>query len=319
MKKGSGVSQKYKIVIWAVRIWFIILLFCILGYLFTVPKTYIGMEGLKQIRRHEVLFCVALFMGRISSWLVFLVSLWGLTYLKEKSKSRRIITYILSFLFIFILGLSHLSRNVDNRYLGKYSEFSDHIEFIGDLNDDINDKEVDYIENAEILRFLSRKHSCTLHLEDNKKFRIMYGEAETLKKIIENNPNVRFNINYFINSGFIESIIPIECEINNSIEEETVPITLTPTLDESGILKKDTTYFIERPEIDDYEDLNEGLYWYVTKNGDFFEVNNATLKSKTNFPIFYKRGEYEVTLVIDYNEETGEYTPISNTITFVVE
>lgn len=73
------------------------------------------------------------------------------------------------------------------------------------------------------------------------------------------------------------------------------------------------TVLINRPEIKDYDGK---LYWYVTKNGEFSECFQADLRD--NFLNFAKKGEYTVTLVIDYNASTGEYTPISNTIEYTV-
>ena len=50
-----------------------------------------------------------------------------------------------------------------------------------------------------------------------------------------------------------------------------------------------------------------GLLWMICS----FQ---AYSKTWTNFLTFADKGDYTVTLVIDYDDATGEYTPISNTV-----
>ncbi len=146
-------------------------------------------------------------------------------------------------------------------------------------------------------------------------FVISRKDVAKINDMISQNDSGKFEVTYNDSTGFVEKIEFVE----ESKTIQSADITLTPDLDENGSLNKDTTYFIERPEIEGYEGLDGGLYWYVTKDGEFFESNNASLKKKVNFPSFYNRGDYEVTLVVDYDQETGEHTPISNTLSFSVK
>ncbi len=75
---------------------------------------------------------------------------------------------------------------------------------------------------------------------------------------------------------------------------------------------------INRPEIPQKE-TDKNLFLYVTKNGEFNKCFQAYSKTWTNFLTFADEGNYTVTLVTDYDDATGEYTPISNTIEYTVE
>ena len=75
---------------------------------------------------------------------------------------------------------------------------------------------------------------------------------------------------------------------------------------------------INRPEIPQKE-TDKNLFWYVTQNGKLCKCFQAYSKTWTNFLTFADKGDYTVTLVIDYDDATGEYTPISNTIEYTVE
>lgn len=88
------------------------------------------------------------------------------------------------------------------------------------------------------------------------------------------------------------------------------------------------TIFIDRPHIGLYDDVLIGINYpdislYVVKDGEFYETWNFSSKDWLNDLTFLaknrKYGEYELTLVYDYNEDTGDHTPISNTIKFTVD
>lgn len=64
-----------------------------------------------------------------------------------------------------------------------------------------------------------------------------------------------------------------------------------------------------------HSQVESKLFWFITKNGEFYKCNEAWNDS-TSFLSFEERGEYTVTLITDWNEKTGEYTPISNTIKY---
>ena len=102
-------------------------------------------------------------------------------------------------------------------------------------------------------------------------------------------------------------------------------IEITLEVDEKG------TVFINRPHIPYYDDkedigvvpLDRSISLYVKRDREFYQnwdfskkewINKLTfLKSNRNY------GNYEIILAFGYNETTGEYTPISNTIEYTVE
>lgn len=82
--------------------------------------------------------------------------------------------------------------------------------------------------------------------------------------------------------------------------------------------KNENVIIINRPEIP-HKETDKNLFWYVTKNGKFNECFQAYRSTWTNFLSFADPGNYTITLVIDYDDATGEYTAISNTIEYTVE
>ena len=88
------------------------------------------------------------------------------------------------------------------------------------------------------------------------------------------------------------------------------------TLTEEEIAHHEKRILVNRAEVDSYD---KNLFWYVTKKGEFSKCFQAYSKTWTNFLTFADKGDYTVTLVIDYDDATGEYTPISNTIEYTVE
>ena len=100
-------------------------------------------------------------------------------------------------------------------------------------------------------------------------------------------------------------------ENQKTSEIQMVEITLT-----KEEIAHEKRILVNRPEVDSYD---KNLFWYVTKNGEFSKCFQAYSKTWTNFLTFADKGDYTVTLVIDYDDATGEYTPISNTIEYTVE
>ena len=94
-------------------------------------------------------------------------------------------------------------------------------------------------------------------------------------------------------------------------EIKKVEITLTEEKSDHN----ERRILVDRPEMSD----KENLFWYVTQNGKFYKCFQAKYKTWTNFLTFADEGDYTVTLVKDYDEVIGEYTPISNTIAYTVD
>lgn len=124
-----------------------------------------------------------------------------------------------------------------------------------------------------------------------------------------------YQIEYYERSCFIKSITPIyEIKGKSSLNEVNVEITLTEEKTEQN--KK--AILVNRPEMSDKE-IVDHLFWYVTQNGKFYKSFQAKYKTWTNFLSLADKGDYTVTLVKDYDEATGEYTSISNTIEYTIE
>ena len=114
-------------------------------------------------------------------------------------------------------------------------------------------------------------------------------------------------------------------EHQTNIKENQSVVSSSDLKDDDSILLAEITIeenkniiLINRPEIQ-HKETDKNLFWYVTKNGEFNECFQAYRKTWTNFLTFADEGNYKVTLVTDYDDTTGEYTPISNTIEYTVE
>lgn len=112
-------------------------------------------------------------------------------------------------------------------------------------------------------------------------------------------------------------------ELLNELLDMDIEITLE--VDEKG------TVFINRPHIPYYDDkedigvvpLDRIISLYVKRDGEFYQNWDFSKKEWINKLTFLKSnrkyGNYEIILAFGYNETTGEYTPISNTIEYTVE
>ena len=114
-------------------------------------------------------------------------------------------------------------------------------------------------------------------------------------------------------------------EHQTNIKENQSVVSSSDLKDDDSILLAEITIeenkniiLINRPEIPQKE-TDKNLLWYVTQNGKLCKCFQAYRKTWTNFLTFADKGDYTVTLVIDYDDATGEYTPISNTIEYTVE
>lgn len=114
-------------------------------------------------------------------------------------------------------------------------------------------------------------------------------------------------------------------EHQTNIKENQSVVSSSDLKDDDSILLAEITIevnkniiLINRPEIPQKE-TDKNLFWYVTQNGKLCKCFQAYRKTWTNFLTFADKGDYTVTLVIDYDDATGEYTPISNTIEYTVE
>ncbi len=121
-----------------------------------------------------------------------------------------------------------------------------------------------------------------------------------------------YEIEYYERSRFIKSITPIyEIKDKSSLNDVKVEITLTEEKSDHN----ERRILVDRPEMSD----KDNLFWYVTQNGKFYKSFQAKYKTWTNFLSFADKDDYTVTLVKDYDESTGECTPISNTIAYTVD
>ena len=112
-------------------------------------------------------------------------------------------------------------------------------------------------------------------------------------------------------------------ELLNELLDMDIEITLE--VDEKG------TVLINRPHIPYYDDkedigvvpLDRSISLYVKRDGEFYQNWDFSKKEWINKLTFLKSnrkyGNYEIILAFGYNETTGEYTPISNTIEYTVE
>lgn len=118
-----------------------------------------------------------------------------------------------------------------------------------------------------------------------------------------------YRIEYYERSHFIKSITLINnTKVQDSLKEK---VEITVEGNKNAII-------INRPEMSQ-EEIDKNLFWYISKNGEFNECFQAYRKTWTNFLTFADEGNYTVTLVTDYDDATGEYTAISNTIEYTVE
>lgn len=127
-----------------------------------------------------------------------------------------------------------------------------------------------------------------------------YSQNNKAAYFLPQNPNDNLLITYYAESKIIKKLV-----IQSGKEVEIV-------LE----INENRTILVNRPDIDGY---NKNLFWYVTKDGEFSECFQAYYKTWTNFLTFADEGNYTVTFVTDYDEDTGEYTPISNTIEYTIE
>lgn len=124
--------------------------------------------------------------------------------------------------------------------------------------------------------------------------------------------NIKYTgtVTYYEKSGFIKNV-----DITSDIYVENEPVLKNL---EIWMETNKNVILINRPEIQ-HKETDKNLFWYVTKNGEFNECFQAYRKTWTNFLTFADESNYTVTLVTDYDDTTGEYTPISNTIEYTVE
>lgn len=114
-------------------------------------------------------------------------------------------------------------------------------------------------------------------------------------------------------------------EHQTNIKENQSVVSSSDLKDDDSILLAEITIeenkniiLINRPEIPQKE-TDKNLFWYVIQNGKLCKCFQAYRKTWTNFLTFADNGDYTVTLVTDYYADTGEYTPISNTIEYTIE
>lgn len=184
---------------------------------------------------------------------------------------------------------------------------------------------------------ISRTYWHYLHV-GTRVFTLGNTEAGTYKQL-SYDKSLTVSVEYYSKSGLIKSIDIISPktdtetqsdaadEQNNGQVNAQIPLTIPENieiwLEESRF--DDPVLLVCRPEIPGYDDYNEDirndsqkrkLYWYITKGGKYCDCLSAYQPRvySTTFLTFQEPGEYTVTLVVNYNELTHEYTPISNTL-----
>ncbi|MGN0632237.1 MAG: hypothetical protein ACI4JW_00050 [Oscillospiraceae bacterium] len=149
-----------------------------------------------------------------------------------------------------------------------------------------------------------------------------------------------FDISYYKNSGVVRSW-SLNSEhtyedgterLRNELLDMDIEITLEKTV---GYYNGEDIILIKRPHIAHYDDqegvipLDRRIRLLVKKDGVFYDEWDFSYKTKQNKATFmleelqYEKItepiKFEFTLVFGYDELTGEYTPVSNTIVYYVD
>ena len=187
---------------------------------------------------------------------------------------------------------------------------------------DLHDSDVKSIDNLKIKDFYfpgevshtsASRDSLYIVAVDKEgtSYRFPITQKDKLLITDKDNSELRSGeIEYYKKSGLMKSI-SFSKENQKTSEIQMVEIILT-----KEEIAHEKRILVNRPEVDSYD---KNLFWYVTKNGEFSKCFQAYSKTWTNFLTFADKGDYTVTLVTDYYADTGEYTPISNTIEYTIE
>jgi hypothetical protein len=230
----------------------------------------------------------------------------------------------------------------------------DNNSFLQDLNfinlcyKDSKENSTNEINNAQINFDLADNHEPVYNEIESSGYFKFYNKEDNVKIIFSKLDfyNIKqgisegkdsYNIEYYSHSHIMKNIeIAGEysenertAELLNELLDMDIEITLTVNKKETTV-NKYGTIFINRPLIPYYDDKeiggpppNRSISLYIEKDGEFYKtcdfsekvwLNDLTLLNER-----HKCGDYELTLVYGYDENTGEYTPVSNTILYTID
>ena len=281
------------------------------------PSSLIGKSALMRLAVTipiNILFQIILYLG--ASLLIFYVFH---NLIRENNKVKQLIANIICTFICIFLGYALITDSYVSILRGNIKG-----DFLlwQDVLLDLHDSDVKSINNLKIKDFYfpgevshtsASRDSLYIVAVDKEGTSYRFPITQKDKMLItdKDNSELRYGeIKYYKKSGLMKSI-SFSKESKKTSEIQMVEITLT-----EEEIAHEKRILVNRPEVDSYD---KNLFWYITKNGKFCECFQAYSKIWTNILTFADKGNYTVTLVTDYYDTTGEYTPISNTIEYTVE
>lgn len=281
------------------------------------PSSLIGKSALIRLAITipiNILFQIILYLA------VSLLVLYVLHHsIRENNKVKRLISNIIGAFICVFLGYILITDSYVSVICGS---IKGDFHLWQDVLLDLYDSDVESIDNLKIKDFYfpgevshtsaSRDSLYIVAIdEEENRYRFPMTQKDKLLITDKENSELRYGeIEYYKKSGLMKSI-SFSRKSPQPFDIQMVEITIT----EEEIVRG-KRILVNRPEVENYD---KNLFWYITQNGEFNECFQAYYKTWTNFLTFADPGNYTVTLVTDYDETTGEYTPISNTIEYTVE
>lgn len=310
MKKTFSKKMIYAVIIILI-IMLITIAFC------CTPSSLIGKSALIRLAVTipiNILFQIILYLG--ASLLIFYIFH---NLIRENNKVKQLIANIICTFICIFLGYALITDSYVSILRGNIKG-----DFLlwQDVLLDLHDSDVKSIDNLKIKDFYfpgevshtSASHDSLYIVAVDKEgtsYRFPITQKDKLLITDKNNSELRYGeIEYYKKSGLMKSI-SFSRERKKTSEIQMVEIILI-----QEEIAHEKRILVNRPEVDDYD---KNLFWYVTKNDEFSDCFQAYSKTWTNFLTFADPGNYTVTLVTDYDDTTGEYTAISNTIEYTVE
>lgn len=310
MKKTFSKKMIYAVIIILI-IMLITIAFC------CTPSSLIGKSALMRLAVTipiNILFQIILYLG--ASLLIFYVFH---NLIRENNNVKQLIANIICTFICIFLGYALITDSYVSILRGNIKgDFLLWQDVLLDLHDSdvksINSLKIkDFYFPGEVSHTSASRDSLYIVAVDKEgtSYRFPITQKDKLLITDKDNSELRYGeIKYYKKSGLMKSI-SFSKENQKTSEIQMVEITLT-----EEEIAHEKRILVNRPEVDDYD---KNLFWYITKNGKFCECFQAYSKIWTNFLTFADEGNYTVTLVTDYYDTTGEYTPISNTIEYTVE
>ena len=311
MKKTFSKKMIYAVIIILIIMLITIAICC-------TPSSLIGKSVLIRLAVTipiNILFQIILYLG--ASLLIFYVFH---NLIRENNKVKQLIANIICTFICIFLGYALITDSYVSILRGNIKG-----DFLlwQDVLLDLHDSDVKSIDNLKIKDFYfpgevshtsASRDSLYIVAVDKEETSYRFPITQKDKLLITDKDNSELRsgeIEYYKKSGLMKSI-SFSKENQKTSEIQMVEITLT----EEEIAHHEKRILVNRAEVDSYD---KNLFWYVTKKGEFSKCFQAYSKTWTNFLTFADKGDYTVTLVTDYYADTGEYTPISNTIEYTIE